>query len=155
MRRALVLLLTAAACALLLTDFIRLKASDLVVGEVATSDVVAPFSFQFEDEPATQTLRVKAAEAVPLVYDHDATLRARLQNRVTTSFEKGRSSFLAASLAELAEPDQPELQPELQPEETPDEEAPEQPAPRELPDEVIGQLGQEFATELGLSLKPE
>ena len=144
-RRAVVLVISAAACAVLLTDFIRVKDPGLVVGEVAPLDVVAPFNFQFDDVAATEHLREEAADQIPLVYDYDATLTRRLQDRVSESFEKGRADFLAASLELLSDPEEA-----MAPSSTGEE-----PDGRDLPAEIIGQLGQDFVMELGLSLHPD
>ena len=140
------LTLTAAACALLLTDFIRMKDPGLVIGEAARTEVKAPFTFSFPDESATRHLQDEAADKVPLVYDHDALLRNRLQERVAASFAAGRTAYLAASLAQMAEGEETRS----------DEQEPvEAAAGEELPGEVIAQLGQDFVAELGLSLSPD
>ena len=83
--------------ALLLTDFRTTAGQGLAVGEVADSDVLAPFSFPFVDLGATAERRVSAATAIRPVYDADPELRKRVESRVSQAFDMARRRVAAES----------------------------------------------------------
>lgn len=63
---------------------------DFRSGDVVQFDVVAPFSFEIVDEPATLDKIQKAESAVPLVYDFDATVFSRMTAQIYKAFRQMR-----------------------------------------------------------------
>lgn len=97
-RRVLVLVALSMASALLLMEHARVPQRNVEVGQVAERDVRATLTFSLIDEEATETLREQAVDAVLPVFDHDVTLGARSQSRVSDAFETARRRYTDALL---------------------------------------------------------
>ena len=65
------------------------------VGEVATSDLISPLSFEVIDEVTTEEKRSKAESQVPVVLDFDPFVFERVSDRVFTSFRALRQKVKA------------------------------------------------------------
>lgn len=105
------LVLVSVACALLLTDFLRVPDVDWKVGEVAGLDVRAPFPFRYVDQDTTQARQRAASEAIPPVFEHDTAASAQLQIRVSNAFEAARQRH-ASTMAAATASGQDDLSPE-------------------------------------------
>ncbi len=92
------LLLVCLANALIVVDFGRVADPGLKAGEVATRDVKAPMAFTYVDEAATRLRQDEAVSGTPAVYDYDATLLNRVQERVAAAFDLGRRQTSEAVL---------------------------------------------------------
>jgi putative nucleotidyltransferase with HDIG domain len=62
----------------------------LRVGEVATSDIKSPLSFQIVDEVATEEKRREAEMAIPPIFDYDPKIYDNLFRRIFLSFRSMR-----------------------------------------------------------------
>lgn len=60
---------------------------DLAPGSVAGDTIVAPRAITFENEAATERTRVASADAVPRVYDFDATIMPRVVKNLNSWFD--------------------------------------------------------------------
>ncbi|MBK7759719.1 MAG: hypothetical protein IPI35_25625 [Deltaproteobacteria bacterium] len=96
------LLLVCLANALIVVDFGRVADPGLKAGEVATRDVKAPMAFTYVDAAATRLRQDEAVSGTPAVYDYDATLLNRVQERVAAAFDLGRRQTSEAVLAARA-----------------------------------------------------
>ena len=65
------------------------------LGDVAARDIKATKDFLIEDKDATEAGRKQAVEKVLTVYDHDATLSAKISQNVTRAFDDIRTVFEA------------------------------------------------------------
>ncbi len=112
-RRVLLLVLVCFVSALLLMERTSLPGQEYQVGDVASHDLRAPASFTYVDTELTAERRRKADESVPAVYDFDATLTNRLQNRISLAFDSARRKLAEATLSArgqgLDEPSSEEL----------------------------------------------
>ena len=111
MRRVAVLVLVSVACALLLTDFLRVPDVDWKVGEVASRDIQAPFPFRYVDQDTTASRQLAASQAIPPVFEHDTAVSAQLRARISTAFDAARQrheSTVAAARASGQEALSPE-----------------------------------------------
>ncbi len=101
LRRALVLLVTAALVALVVVDVNRLPGAALQAGDVAPRTVRAPFAFRVADYDGQAREVARVAAAVPAVYVHDpGVVRAGLA-RIEASFAAAR---LAGATLEAERP---------------------------------------------------
>jgi len=112
MVRALLLLGVCSLAALLMMDQVRVPEQSFGLGDVAPYDLLAPVSFSYIDWDHTAEQQFEARETVPPVFEMDATLGARLQNRVSLSFDAARRKLHAARApegedAEVAPPPEP------------------------------------------------
>lgn len=64
---------------------------DFRAGDVAQSDVIAPFSFEIVDEAATLDKIQKAESAVSMVYDFDAAVFSRMTSQIYKAFRNMRT----------------------------------------------------------------
>jgi putative nucleotidyltransferase with HDIG domain len=85
-RRALALVAMSLFSALLVMDVAPSAGADVEVGQVAPADVRAGRGFDFVDWEETRARQRAAEDAVLPVFDHDATLGARLGDRITDAF---------------------------------------------------------------------
>lgn len=76
-------------------------------GDVAERDIKAPKDFLIEDDNATEANRKHAAEKILTVYDHDAALPARLDQRVRLAFGDLRSLYADARKQQKAGASEP------------------------------------------------
>jgi putative nucleotidyltransferase with HDIG domain len=93
--RAVLLLVLCSVAALLMMDHVRVPEQEFTVGDVAPYDLLAPVSFSYIDWDHTAEQKREARELVPPVFEMDATLGARLQNRVSLSFDAARRKLQA------------------------------------------------------------
>jgi putative nucleotidyltransferase with HDIG domain len=77
--------------ALFLTRFPARSLSGLALGDVAPTDIVAPFDLVIEDAEATSQRKAEAAEAVLPVYTFDANVYANTEDNVRRLFAEGRA----------------------------------------------------------------
>ena len=77
--------------ALFLTRFPARSLSGLALGDVAPTDIVAPFDLIIEDAEATRQKKAEAAEAVLPVYTYDANVYANTEDNVRRLFAEGRA----------------------------------------------------------------
>ena len=98
--RALLLLALCSLAALLMMDHVRVPEQTFSVGDVAPYDLLAPVSFSYIDWDHTAEQQQEARDTVPPVFEMDATLGARLQNRVSLSFDAARRKLDGARLVE-------------------------------------------------------
>jgi putative nucleotidyltransferase with HDIG domain len=101
--RGLLLLVLCSVAALLMMDHVRVPDQTFDVGDIAPYDLLAPASFSYIDWDHTAVQQLEARDTVPPVYEMDATLGARLQNRVSLSFDAARRKLAGAS-APVEEP---------------------------------------------------
>ncbi|MFT5587355.1 MAG: membrane-associated HD superfamily phosphohydrolase, partial [Cognaticolwellia sp.] len=106
-----VLVLVSVACALLLTDFLRVPEVDWKVGEVASRDIQAPFPFRYVDQDTTASRQQAAAQAIPPVFEHDTAASSQLQARISTAFAAARQRH-ASTVAAATASGQEDLSPE-------------------------------------------
>ncbi len=130
--RGLLLLGLCSVAALLMMDQVRVPEQSFAVGDVAPYPLLAPLSISYVDWDPTPQQHHEAPETVPPVFEMDATLGARLQNRVSLSFDAARRKLQAARTP--ADDETPELEPP-------------EPSPEQL--ETIGR---EFLTTLELAV---
>jgi len=76
--------------AFLMMDHVRVPEQDFAVGDVAPSDLTAPASFSYIDWDHTAQLQSEVRGTIPSVFELDATLGPRLQNRISLSFDAAR-----------------------------------------------------------------
>ena len=108
--RAALLLAICSVAALLMMDHVRVPEQEFAVGDVAPYDLLAPVSFSYTDWDHTAEQRREARALVPPVFEMDATLGARLQNRVSLSFDAARrklQGIIHPSVEEGVEPPEP------------------------------------------------
>lgn len=84
------LILTTAFVAALLTNLPSEKLTNLVQGEVAPADVVAPFDLTIEDAEATAKERAAAEAAILPVYTYDPNVFANTEEKIRRLFAAGR-----------------------------------------------------------------
>lgn len=99
------------ACALLLTDFLRVPEVDWKAGEVATRDIQAPFPFPYVDQDMTTSRQEAASQAIPPVFEHDTAASTQLQARISTAFDAARQRH-ASTVAAATASGQEDLSPE-------------------------------------------
>ncbi len=85
------LLLTTVLVALLLTHLPSETLTNLVKGEVAPADIVAPFDLTIEDPEATAQGRAAAEAAILPVYTFDANVFANTEEKIRRLFAEGRN----------------------------------------------------------------
>ncbi|MGZ5498626.1 MAG: hypothetical protein ACXWHI_07875, partial [Candidatus Aminicenantales bacterium] len=85
------LLLTTVLVALLLTHLPSETLTNLVKGEIAPADVVAPFDLTIEDAEATALQRKNAEAAILPVYTYDANVFAITEEKIRRLFAEGRN----------------------------------------------------------------
>jgi putative nucleotidyltransferase with HDIG domain len=107
--RAVLLLVLCSVAALLMMDRVRVPEQAFAIGDVAPYDLLAPVSFSYIDWDHTAEQQREARETVPPVLELDATQGARLQNRVSLSFDAARRKL--AALTEPVEPDTEPVEP--------------------------------------------
>ncbi len=110
--QALLLLSICFLAALLMMDHVRVPEQRFEVGDIAPYDLQAPVSFSYFDWDHTAQQQREARDTIPPVFEVDVTLGARLQNRVSLSFDAARRKLDLARqpVEEGGEP--VELQPE-------------------------------------------
>lgn len=99
------------ACALLLTDFLRVPEVDWKAGEVASRDIQAPFPFRYVDQDTTTARQEAASQAIPPVFEHDTAASSQLQARISTAFDAARQRH-ASTVAAATASGQEDLSPE-------------------------------------------
>ncbi|RJQ59363.1 MAG: HDIG domain-containing protein [Desulfobacteraceae bacterium] len=75
---------------LVLSPNLIITAPNYKIGDVADRDIKAPKDFMVEDKEATEESQRRAAEGVLTVYDHDAALSSKLNQRVSQAFTELR-----------------------------------------------------------------
>ncbi len=60
------------------------------VGDIASTEVVSPLSFEMVDEVSTEEKRLRAEYSIPTVYDYDVSVFDRLQQGVSRGFRNMR-----------------------------------------------------------------
>ncbi|MGZ5454525.1 MAG: HD family phosphohydrolase, partial [Candidatus Aminicenantales bacterium] len=85
------LLMATVLVALLLTRLPSETLTNLVKGEVAPADIVAPFDLTIEDPEATAQGRAKAEAAILPVYTFDANVFANTEEKIRRLFAEGRN----------------------------------------------------------------
>lgn len=85
------LLLATVLVALLLTRLPSETLTNLVKGEVAPADIVAPFDLTIEDPEATAQGRAAAEAAILPVYAFDANVFANTEEKIRRLFAEGRN----------------------------------------------------------------
>lgn len=90
LKKSAVIFLFCIALSYLIFYQIELK-EDLVVGEVATQDVVSPLSFEMIDEVTTEDKKQKAEAGSLAIYDFDTNVVDRVQQKVIYSFRVMRN----------------------------------------------------------------
>ena len=106
--RGLLLVAVCSVAALLMMDHVRVPEQEFAVGDIAPYDLLAPVSFSYIDWDHTAEQQKEARDTVPPVFEMDATLGARLQNRVSLSFDAARRKLDGAAVPEEDEGEQPE-----------------------------------------------
>jgi putative nucleotidyltransferase with HDIG domain len=86
-----ILAVTAAVIALVLTTMPSRGLSALDAGAVAPADVVAPFDLIIEDAEATARKKEEAAAAVLPVYTYDPNVFANTEDKIRALFAEGRA----------------------------------------------------------------
>ncbi len=82
----------------LLLSYIPSKSLEILsVGEIAPSDIVAPFDLSLEDTEATEKRREMAAEAVLPVYTYEPNVFANTEEKVRRLFSTGRDGLGSAA----------------------------------------------------------
>ena len=76
---------------ILLYPNLVVKKHSYKLGDVATKDIKATKDFLIEDEDATEAVRRQAVENVQTVYDHDATLSAKINQNIKAAFDDLRA----------------------------------------------------------------
>lgn len=59
---------------------------DYRVGDVTVSDIVSPLSFEMVDEVTTEEKRLRAEQAVPIIFDYDSQVYERVSSHVYRAF---------------------------------------------------------------------
>jgi putative nucleotidyltransferase with HDIG domain len=72
----------------------RRRLSTLTLGEIAPSDVVAPFDLTIEDTEATNRMRSDAENQVPPVYAYDRNVLANTEEKTNRLFVMGQAWLL-------------------------------------------------------------
>src|SRR5665647_928134 len=85
------LLMATVLVALLLTRLPSETLTNLVKGEVAPADIVAPFDLTIEDPEATAQGRAAAEAAILPVYAFDANVFANTEEKIRRLFAEGRN----------------------------------------------------------------
>ena len=85
------LLMTTVLVALLLTNLPSENLTNLAQGEVAPTDIVAPFDLTIEDAGATARGRTEAEAAILPVYTFDANVFAVTEEKIRRLFAEGRN----------------------------------------------------------------
>ncbi len=85
------LLMTTVLVALLLTSLPSEDLTNLAQGEVAPTDIVAPFDLTIEDAGATARGRTEAEAAILPVYTFDANVFAVTEEKIRRLFAEGRN----------------------------------------------------------------
>ncbi len=98
--QAMLLLVVSFVAALLMMDHVRVPEQSFAVGDVAPYDLQAPVSFSYFDWDHTAQQQQEARDTIPPVFEVDVTLGARLQNRVSLSFDAARRKLFGASQPE-------------------------------------------------------
>jgi membrane-associated HD superfamily phosphohydrolase len=86
-----ILAVTAAVIAIVLTTMPSRGLSALDAGAVAPADVVAPFDLIIEDAEATARKKEEAAAAVLPVYTYDPNVFANTEDKIRALFAEGRA----------------------------------------------------------------
>jgi len=77
--------------ALLITPGLRFEPARYRLGEIAPTDIKAPYDFSYEDHATTEARRNQAAAAVPAVYDFNGRASALARSRIAAAFERARA----------------------------------------------------------------
>ncbi len=85
-----ILMLICVASAALMTDFSETPDIDLKVGDVAPYEVIAPMSYTFRDQAATDERQALAEVGIKPVFDADLTEMKRTESRITQAFDMAR-----------------------------------------------------------------
>ncbi len=100
--RVLILVVLSALSGMLVVDYVRVPSRSFEVGDVADRDIRATTSFEFIDWDETLTRERLAEDAVLPVFDFDATLSTRLNNRLGEAFDHSRRAHAEALMAAKA-----------------------------------------------------
>lgn len=92
-QRVLVLVLVALVSALLVADYSRVPSDPVVVGEVATRTIKAPFAFTYQDDEAVAEAREAAGREARPVFLYRESLLTELAGRVEASFHAARAAL--------------------------------------------------------------
>jgi putative nucleotidyltransferase with HDIG domain len=60
------------------------------LGDIASTDIKAPYDFSYEDQTTTEARRDQAAAGVPAVYDFNGRAAPQARARIASGFERGR-----------------------------------------------------------------